>query len=533
MRIVTEEAGKWYSLGFLLALIMCAAAIVLCRIDSRSFLYFGDAVSRLVKSREFIDSQHPGLGNIGTVWLPLPQFMLIPFASINILFYSGIAGAMIGIPYLVGTGLLLFAIIHRITRSRPIAFLGACLFVLNPNVVYMALTPMSEASLFFFVALGGYALLRWLESDAVKWLLLCSIAVMFATLCRYEAWILAPFIILVTALKGIGFWKESKRLSVMRVAAISAISFAGIAFWLTWNAAKYGSALEFLHWSASVSAAVPGDSLQHRPLGNLITFGTAVSTIFGPVLVLVAAFAFTRFRHKAVEWKRVLLLLFFSLPPLFIFFALMTGRIYMDRWWWNWRFVLILGLFLSVAGAMGLSELFSRVQSVSVRLAVLAGLLAMPLVQIAVPTVGVATFDDAAKSVLDMTRYSAAMGERLRSIDDKSSVALLTGYGQAERIMISSGLSLKRFHIICYPDKRDSLEPLAASDRYVVVENDLTTRAQQLADNWVARAGPQLRNYAIFRQDGPYAFMDQRESVALRKLNEFAQRTGQEIVNTR
>ena len=170
--MMIENAGEWYSLAIFLVLVLCAAGIVLYRIDSHAFLYFGDAASRLVKSREFIDSQHPGLSNIGTVWLPLPQLLLIPFASINALFYSGIAGAVVGIPYLVGTGLLLFGIIRRMTHSRPIAFLGACLFVLNPNVVYMAFTPMSETSLFFFVTLGGYALLRWLETDSVKWLLL-------------------------------------------------------------------------------------------------------------------------------------------------------------------------------------------------------------------------------------------------------------------------------------------------------------------------------------------------------------------------
>ena len=443
---MTERAGEWYSLAFLLVLVMCAAGIVLYRIDSRAFLYFGDAVSRLVKSREFIDSQHPGLGNIGTVWLPLPQLLLIPFALINGLFYSGIAGAMAGIPYLVGTGLLLFAIIRRITRSRPIAFLGACLFVLNPNVVYMALTPMSEVSLFFFITLGGYALLRWLETDAVKWLLLCAVAVMLATLCRYEAWVLAPFVVLVSASKGIGFWKESKRLSAIRIASFTAISFAGIAFWLIWNAAKYGNALEFLHWSASISPSFSRDSLQHRPLANLVTFGR-------------------------------------------------------------------------------------RVRSISVRLFVIAGLLAMSLIQLTVPEVGVATFNDVAKSVLDMTRYSTALGERLHEVDDENSIALLTGYGQADRIMISSGLPLKRFHIICYPDKRDSLEPLSASDRYVVVESDLSPKSRELVDNWVSRG--RLRNYEMSRQEGPYIFLEQRESFALRKRNEFAQKPVPDIANIR
>jgi hypothetical protein len=212
-----------------------------------------------------------------------------------------------------------------------------------------------------------------------------------------------------------------------------------------------------------------------------------------------------------------LLLSFFGLPTLFVLVALLTGNVQIDQWWWNWRYVLILGLFLSVAGAMGLSELFRRVRSMYIRVTVIAGLLAMPLVQISVPTVGVATFNDAAKSLLDTTPYATALGERLHFIDDRSSIALLTGYGQAQRIMISSGLPLKTFHIICYPDKRDSLEPLLDSDRYVVVENDLTPKAQELVDNWLSRDVLQLGNYEISREDGHYILMESMETFALRE----------------
>ncbi len=507
-------AWKWYWLALVLVIVICTAGLVLYRFDNRSLLYFGDAASRLVKAREFMDSQHPGLSNIGTVWLPLPQLLLIPFASISALFYSGIAGAFVGIPYLVGTGLLLFATIRRITHSRPIAFLGACLFALNPNVVYMALTPMSEAALFFFVALAGYALLRWLETDSVKWLSLCAVAVMLATLCRYEAWVLAPFIVLVSASKGSRSGKESRRLPTIGMAAIGSIALSGIAFWLIWNAVVYGNALEFLHWSASISPVFFSPSLKHPLLANLITYSRAVSSIFGPVLLLISTGVFFRFRRKGAERKHVLLLIFFALPPLFIFFALMTGRIYMDQWWWNWRFVLTLGLFLSVAGAIGLAELFSTVRSTATRATVIAGLLAMPVIQLAVPEVGVATFNDAAKSRFDMTQYSTALGEQLRSIDGRSSIALLTGYGQAERIMISSGLPLKRFHIICYPDKRDSLEPLSPSDRYVVVEDDLTPKSQELIDNWVSRG--RLRNYEILLEYGRYILLEGGETFAMK-----------------
>lgn len=516
-RIITKNIGQWYTLALLLVLVMCSAGIVLYWIDNHVFLYFGDAVSRIVKSREFIDSQRPGISNIGTVWLPLPQLLLIPFVSIDSLFFSGIAGAIVGIPCLVGTGLLLFAIIRRITRSQPIAFLGACLFTLNPNVIYMALTPMSESSLFLLITLGGYALLRWLESDSMKWLLLCTISVMLATLCRYEAWILAPFVVLVAASRESRTWRESKRLSVIRIAAISTIPFAGIASWFIWNAAHYGDALNFIHWSASIGASSSNSSFQYRPLADIILFGRAILTIFGPVLLLVTGVAFIRFRHKPVEWGQIVLLSFFGLPTLFVLVALLTGNAQIDQWWWNWRYVLIFGLFLSVTGAIGLSELFSKVRSMSIRVGVIAGLLAMPLVQIAIPTVGVATFNDAAKSLHDTTPYATALGKRLSSADDRSSIALLTGYGQAQRIMISSGLPLKTFHIICYPDKRDSLEPLSPSDRYVVVESGLTSKSQELVDNWLSRGALQLRNYETIQEDGHFTFMEQKKTFALKE----------------
>jgi 4-amino-4-deoxy-L-arabinose transferase-like glycosyltransferase len=150
-----------YVLGLLLLIVACIAAVVLHHADKYAFLYYGDAASHIVKARQFVDSQEAWLDIIGTVWLPLPHVLLLPFTAIDSLFFSGIAGPALGIPCLVGTGILLFLIVRRLTGSQPVAFLSACLFVLNPNVVYISLTPMNEACLFFFVALGGYGLLRW------------------------------------------------------------------------------------------------------------------------------------------------------------------------------------------------------------------------------------------------------------------------------------------------------------------------------------------------------------------------------------
>ena len=103
---------------------------------------------------------------------------------------------MSGFRALLGPASSYFYCSGSITGSASIAFLTASLYRLNPNVVYMSLTPMDEPSLILFVTFAGYALYRWLTNDSLLWLFLCAAAVMLATLCRYEAWPLAVFVVL-------------------------------------------------------------------------------------------------------------------------------------------------------------------------------------------------------------------------------------------------------------------------------------------------------------------------------------------------
>src|SRR5258706_3328835 len=43
-------------------------------------LYYGDAEAHLNIARRILDSRTPGPEQIGTVWLPLPHLLMIPFA---------------------------------------------------------------------------------------------------------------------------------------------------------------------------------------------------------------------------------------------------------------------------------------------------------------------------------------------------------------------------------------------------------------------------------------------------------------------
>src|SRR3981189_3141751 len=66
-------------------------------------LLYGDAVAHINIARRVFDSQTPGLLQLGTVWLPLPHLLMIPFIFIDSMWQSG-AGASIPsmIAYVLG-----------------------------------------------------------------------------------------------------------------------------------------------------------------------------------------------------------------------------------------------------------------------------------------------------------------------------------------------------------------------------------------------------------------------------------------------
>src|SRR5580693_416661 len=57
-------------------------------------LLYGDAVAHVNIARRVFDSQTPGLLQLGTVWLPLPHLLMIPFVWPNTLWQSGVGGSI-------------------------------------------------------------------------------------------------------------------------------------------------------------------------------------------------------------------------------------------------------------------------------------------------------------------------------------------------------------------------------------------------------------------------------------------------------
>src|SRR6266853_641869 len=80
-----------------------------------NLLLYGDAVAHINIARRVFDSRTPGLLQMGTVWLPLPHLLMLPFLLPRWLWQSGIGGS---IPSLFA---YVFSVtgIFRLVRTAP------------------------------------------------------------------------------------------------------------------------------------------------------------------------------------------------------------------------------------------------------------------------------------------------------------------------------------------------------------------------------------------------------------------------------
>jgi hypothetical protein len=500
------------TLAVLVALAASAAGVIHYHVNRHAFVLFGDAASHIVKARQLIDSQHPGIESIGTVWLPLPHFLLVPLVSIDALFFTGAAGCILGILSLVGTVVLIHMIVSRMTGSPIIAFVSACIFGLNPNIVYMALTPMNEIVFFFFVALSGYAFLRWREEWKNRWLFGSASSVMLATLCRYEAWVLALFVSLAVLFRLYSQRRQVGKKSVVSMILLALLPLAGILMWFAWNKFEFGDAFQFAPLKYRPGSSDINNPMRYRQEPVFLTLIRAVLNVFGPVVLLAAVAGVARMKRLTPERRHTALMVFLLLPALFITAGVLTDLVLIDQWWWNWRFVLVGGLFLSVACGMGLAEFFDRVESKISRGIALAALVAMPIVQLTVPTVSVATYEDAAKIFSGLTKDATAFGEQLGSIYKGGGIVLLTSSGLGERIMLSSSVPLKNFRVIRYPGGQDLRGPIRFGDRYVVIGKIPLPDSRETSRYWLSRRETLLQFYKIVLENEQFVLLERTTS---------------------
>ena len=249
------------------ALLVSLLALSFC-FSRGIMLLYGDAVAHLHIARRIVDSLNPGFRQLGSVWLPLPHLLLLPFVWRMEWWQTGLAGAFPSLgAYIFGT-----AGIYRLARlwvSPLSALVAAVFFGLNPGLLYMQTTAMNEplflAEMIWVVVLT-VEFGRTLDADemglAPKLLIGAGVVLVAAIYTRYDGWIFAFLAWLVTLVKmaRTGEWKSRTGgafvLFTVMVAAAPVI-------WMGYCAKQFGDPLDFMRGPYSAKAielrtATPG-----------------------------------------------------------------------------------------------------------------------------------------------------------------------------------------------------------------------------------------------------------------------------------
>ena len=236
-------------------------------------LLYGDAVAHINIARRVFDSQTPGLLQLGTVWLPLPHLLMLPFLVLDWMWQTGLGGSIPSLVAYVFGALGIFRLVRGALNfsenpaARPAAWIAVVIFAANPNLICLQATAMTEPlylALFIWAAVYFAEYTHAVEENdarASSILVRCGFCLAAACLTRYDGWFVAVAMVgtafLLVALHG--RLKDSWPM----LTKFALIAGAAPVLWLAYNAAVYRNPLEFANGPYSARAierktSVPG-----------------------------------------------------------------------------------------------------------------------------------------------------------------------------------------------------------------------------------------------------------------------------------
>ncbi len=373
-------------------------------------LLYGDAIAHINIARRVFDSKTPGLLQLGTVWLPLPHLLIIPFIISKRMWQGGAGGSIPSMVAYVFGVIGIFRLMRRAlprtqaieTPARIAAWTAAIIYAANPNLIYMQATAMGET---LYLAFFIWVIVYFTESfrGDTKALTKSGLCVAAACLIRYDGWFLA--VAMAVTVLALAFWPashgDSKFTRPTKAAALKfvLIAAAAPAFWLAYNGIVYRNPLEFENgpYSAKAierrtqSAGSPGHPGGGNPLlAGLYFLKSAEDNIARNEwlqrtwILLAFATLIGAIATKSRSTISTAPLLFFLIPIPFYALSIAYGGvpIFIPQWWPFTHYNARYGLQLLPALSVGLALLLYFVAQIEewssrVRLACTVALLAI------------------------------------------------------------------------------------------------------------------------------------------------------------
>ena len=321
---------RWMTATVLMATVLSVAAFAYAY-QNHLILLYNDAYAHLVIARRVFDNTTPGLAQLGGVWLPLPHVIMLPFVWNDALWRSGLAGSFSSMPSYIIAACFIFLSARRMTHNSRASFIGALIFMLNPGMLYMQTTPLTEPVLIATMTAACYFFLAWVQDDESRWLIWAAACTFLATLARYDGWFL--FVVFLCCIVVIDLQKRRTRKQLEdHLMLFGGLGGLGIALWFLWNWMIFHDALYFqngpyssqtqqmevLHGGALTTYHNIWESFRHFLFASAETVGPVVLAL--GIIGLIVVLARKRLSPEAIGT------LPFVAPFVFYVVALFTGQ---------------------------------------------------------------------------------------------------------------------------------------------------------------------------------------------------------------
>lgn len=337
--------------------------------ESRFHIADFDGIANLNMSRFMSESLTPGLSQVGT-WNMLNHIILAPLTAFQFWYWTGLAGFVFHLPLLFLTTWFIYKLCIEITGSRYASIVAAVVFVFNPYVLQITVSPMSEPPFFTFLAATAAFLVRWINRQSIFDLFISAICIALASIARFEGFALLPFAfvaVFVTTIKERYSWSKSFStiLLFLSLALLGPVFVVGYSWYYTGNPVYF---ITYTSVSPNVTSTIESSvsdtstiesltmSLRHaweiRRKTIMPAFIGAAFFLFSPVAIFTAIagiFAIISVRKKWALFVAIFILL---APTAFIFLAYAVGKRYIaippiSPRFINARFLLQMGVAIS------------------------------------------------------------------------------------------------------------------------------------------------------------------------------------------
>ncbi len=296
-------------------------------------LAYNDSLSHLDIARQVVDSQQPGLAQLGGVWLPLNQLLYLPLVWNSWAWHSGFAGSLISMVAFIITVTSVYYTVREVTDSRAAAAIGGLAVALSPNLLYLQATPLTEPVFLALLSLSALYLVKYLKSHDTWYVVILAAVTALSVSARYDGWFVAGTVTLVLAFYEL----RVRHLALNRALGILTLYLAPVLFamglWLLWNYVLFDNPVYSFVGPASAHAQqaaiqsrfglithlAPSLDLKAYVLDAWDNLGTAVSVLglmgWGVFLLM----------GGTPRWFRLSLLAFFISEAVFNVIALYLG----------------------------------------------------------------------------------------------------------------------------------------------------------------------------------------------------------------